>query len=164
MTCLRDRLHELFTVDYDRGTLIWKVAPKYHPRMLGKEAGTPQKNHCEKVYWAVRFDGCRHKRGRIIFAMANGRWPIPCLDHIDGNSENDALINLREASVLQNAWNHKRRSKPSSLPMGVRHQGYGYVARIRCKGKAICLGSFETISAAEQAYRNARKELFGAFA
>jgi hypothetical protein len=94
-----------------------------------------------------------------------GSWPKDMIDHIDGNSMNDAWCNLREADCVTNAWNHKKRQKKSPLPMGVRQAQSGkYVARISCNKKHITIGTFENPEIAHQAYCEARREYFGKFA
>jgi len=158
------KLGELFDIDFDAGRMFWKRPPKYHPRLLGTEAGGPRPAHA-KVYWVIKIGALAHKRGRLIFLAANGRWPSPCVDHINGNSLDDRLANLREASIAENARNHKTRAKKSILPMGVRMTGSGrFQARIGIDRGQISLGIFDTVDEAHAVYISKRKELFHEFA
>lgn len=158
------RLRNLLIVDTTNGRMFWKHPPKQHPRLRGKEAGSPVPNR-KKVYWAIQIDGKKYKRGQLVFYLTRGRWPSPQVDHIDGNALNDRPDNLRAATQMQNAWNHKRRTKASPLPMGVRQAQSGrYVARIRVNNKRITIGTFRTVDAAALAYQFARKKHFGEFA
>ena len=86
------------------------------------------------------------------------------IDHINGNSLDDRAINLREATITQNAWNHKGRSKSSGLPMGIRKLGEKYQARIAVNKKTIYLGMHATAEAALSVYLQARRTHFGEFA
>lgn len=159
-------LHEIFRLDSETGRIYWIKPTKYHPRMAGKEAGSMQKRKNGKTYCAISLNGKKMKRGRIVFYMTHGFWPSPCIDHINGDSTDDRPINLRQATIEQNAWNHKSRAKQSSLPMGVRliKSSGNYEARIIFKKKAYHLGAFKTPDEASLVYLAKRKELFGEFA
>lgn len=160
-------LSELFDIDLEVGRFVWRKPPKCHPRMLGKEAGGPRPNsHNDKIYWVIRIGGTGYKRGRLVFFAANGRWPAPCLDHINGDSLDDRLANVREATITENAQNHKRRARRIALPMGVRLiAGSGnYQARISFNGKQHHLGAFATPAEAHAEYLAKRKEFYREFA
>lgn len=158
-------LREIFDADLERGSIAWKRVSKYHGEKVGTEAGTPVPNQSGKVYWVIAINRRRYKRSRIIFALANGRWPTGQVDHVNGISTDDRIGNLREATVTQNAWNHKRRARRINLPMGVRSLASGrYQARIACNKVMHHLGSFATVAEAANVYQQARKEYFGEFA
>lgn len=156
----------LFDVDLIGGKLFWKAVSKYHGSLNGKQAGSPRPTHNGKSYWVIGIGGKAYRRGRLIFLVMHGRWPAPCLDHIDGNSLNDASSNLRECTVTENAWNHKKRARRISLPMGVRVVASSgrFAARISYHGRQIHLGAFDTAIEAQQVYLQKRKELYGQFA
>ncbi len=162
----REEALRIFRVDTEAGRLFWRVAPRTHPRLAGKEAGTPRPHsHNRKTYWVVKIGGHPFKRAQIIYLVANGKWPSPCVDHINGNSLDDRAVNLRLATNQQNAWNIKSRVRKSDLPMGVRQIPSGrYAARIRCRRKLIHIGVFDSISQATAAYEAKRRELYGEFA
>src|SRR3990167_7840191 len=86
-----------FDIDAEKGLLVWKVPPKHHPRLIGKPAGSARPNHNGKHYVVIKKGQRALKRSRLIFLWTHGRWPEPCVDHIDGNSTNDAIGNLRQA-------------------------------------------------------------------
>lgn len=159
------RISELLRVDIAAGRAYWVSPPKNHPRMQGMEAGALCPNHSRKLYCVIKIDRHAVKRGHLVFFIAHGRWPAPCLDHINGDSTDDRIANIREATVTQNAWNHKRRAKGSPLPMGVRTTSSGrYQARLAVNKKMRHLGVFDTPEQAQTAYQLARKEAFGEFA
>lgn len=163
---VRTWMESTFDVDADAGVLTWRVAPKNHPRMAGRPAGCSRPNQSNKRYVYVKKDRMALRRGWLIFLWVNYRWPADLLDHIDGNSMNDSRSNLREATVTQNAWNHKRRAKRSTLPMGVRiiPKSGRYQARIAVNKRMLHLGAFDTPQEAQTVYLAKRKELFGEFA
>lgn len=162
---VQPRIMELFRLDLDGGRLFWRAPPKNHSRLLGQEAGTPRKSGSGKFYWYVKIDGHAYKRAQLIFAAVYGRWPTPICDHKDGDSLNDRPGNLREATVLQNNWNHKHRARRIDLPMGVRRVASGrFQARISLCGNQIHLGAYDTPQQAAAVYAAKRKELFGEYA
>jgi hypothetical protein len=146
----------------ETGRLYWKDASKHHARLNGLEAGSPRASHNGKRYWHVKLKGVAVKRAHIILALKTGVWPEQCADHINGDSLDDRAENLRHATVTQNAWNHKSRTKKSQLPMGVRQTVSGrFQARIAANKKKISVGVFPSIAEASAAYAAARKEYFG---
>lgn len=162
----RDYILSRLAFDIEAGIAVWIDATKQHAGLNGKEAGTPRMNQSGKQYWHIKIDGRPFKRSHLVFLVANGRWPEPQVDHIDGNSLNDRLDNLREVTTTQNAWNHKGRTKSSDLPMGVRlvAKSGRFQARIACNKQMHHLGAYDTPEQAHAAYQTKRKELFGEYA
>lgn len=157
-------LHETFEIDAERGTLTWLRPPANHTRLRGRRAGSNRPGRGDKKYCYIKKDRHALKRGWLIFLWVHGRWPAPCLDHIDGNSTNDSIVNLREATITQNAWNHKGRKKKSRLPMGVRSLEGRFQARIVVNRKMLYLGMFASAAEASATYQQKRRELYGEFA
>jgi hypothetical protein len=158
-------LADIFDADLNIGVLVWKCISKYHREKRGAVAGIAAPNRNGKCYWVIKIAGRKYKRSRIIFAMANGRWPKHQVDHINGNSLDDRACNLREATQTQNSWNHHKRSRRIQLPMGVRALKSGkYQARIACNKVMHHLGSYITPDEAALVYQNARRRFFGEFA
>lgn len=161
MDCVR----RMFLIDAQSGRVTWRDPPANHPRLLNREAGNLRRTQSGKLYCVIHINRQSIKRGHLIFFSVHGRWPLPCLDHIDGDSTNDCISNLREATTTQNAWNHKRRTKKSPLPMGVRVTQSGrFHARIAAHKKTLSIGTFDTPEEASMAYQAKRLELYGSFA
>lgn len=159
------RVRDLLEYDPDTGVMRWRNVSKYHVEKSGRVAGCSVRNHSGKRYINITIDGRKHKRSRLAFAWVTGRWPNHCIDHVNGNSEDDRWINLREATVTENAWNHKRRAKASVLPMGVRNMASGrFQARLAVNKKMLHLGTFDTPERASAAYQKARGLHYGQFA
>lgn len=158
------RLRELFVIKPD-GSLLWLHAPKNHPDLQGRPAGSEAQGHSGKSYCLVQVDGRKYRRSQIVFCMTTGEWPEHQIDHINGNSLDDRPRNLRSATAIQNAWNHKKRAKASPLPMGVRVAKSGrYVARIAVNKRQITIGTYDDSEQASRAYQSARIQHFGEFA
>lgn len=160
-----DFILQRLRVDLGAGRVYWRDATKFHRRLEGREAGLPRSNRRGKKYWVVKINGLPYKRATLILAVATGEWPRDQVDHKNGDSLDDGAANLRAATALQNAWNHKGRKRRISLPMGIR-RAYGgrFQARISVNKKQITLGTFDTIVEAVSQYQAARLKHFGEFA
>lgn len=152
-------------LDYnpETGEMTWIKPTKYHPDLLGKVAGNPART--PKKYWVIQIHGKKYNRSRLAWLWMTGSFPKEFIDHKDGNSLNDKWDNLREASLMENAWNHKFRKRKYDFPMGVRQSKSGrYVARISHMKKQFTIGSFDTVEEARAAYLEEREKRFGEFA
>lgn len=92
--------------DYADGRLYWRTQDHKHARLIGMEAGNVLDTGRLK-YWAVTFGGARIQRSHLVFAWHNGRWPLDHLqmDHINQDSMDDRIENLRESSAGANCRN-----------------------------------------------------------
>ena len=154
-------------LDYDpnTGVMVWVNVSPYHREKNGSVAGCTTPNRHGKSYHVISLNGRKHKRSRLAFAWMTGRWPVHQIDHINGDSTDDRWENLREATPTQNAWNHHRRSKKSTLPMGVRSNPSGrFSARIAVNKRMVQVGTFDTPEQAGAAYLEARRQYYGQFA
>ena len=151
--------------DKETGQFFWIKPSKYHLDLIGKVAGCIGRSNPNKKYWVIKLNGKAYKRARLVYLITHGKWPEPCVDHINGNSLDDRPENLRQASIMENAWNHKKRARRIQLPIGVRNLASGkFQARIGYCGKQIHLGAFQSPNEASAAYQSKRKELYGQFA
>lgn len=151
-------------IDTVSGKCYWKdTVSKYHRELIGKEAGTPAYSR-GKHYHVILINRRAYKRSHIVFWKKNGRMPGRVLDHINGNSLDDRIENLREASYQLNSQNRKVGYQGKQLPIGVRESyknkkgSCRYQARIRHLGKTIYLGTFATVEEAANAYQLKQKE------
>ena len=88
------------------------------------------------------------------------------IDHIDGNRQNNAFINLRLANRYENTRNAKTRKDSCSGYKGVhfRKDTKKWRAYIHFNKKRIDLGYFSTPELAHMAYCKAAAELHGEYA
>jgi len=154
--------HDAFSADYVNGRLFWAKPPKNHAELTGVEAGYVNRAKGKnKDYWHIRLGGKTFKRSRVMFYMYHGYWPMPCVDHINGNSLDDSITNLRQSSFSQNTINSKPKRSQFGFPRGVSRTVQGkYMARINM----VSLGVYDTPELASSVYESKRTEVFGEYA
>lgn len=102
---------------------------------------------------------------QAIFFYHHGYLP-KYIDHIDGNSLNNKIENLREATQSQNLANSNFRKNNTSGFKGVvyRKDTKKWASQIMIDGKHKSLGCFTNKFDAYRAYVNGAKKYFGDFA
>lgn len=87
------------------------------------------------------------------------------VDHINGVRTDNRLANLRICSRAENSRNTASKTASASLYKGVyRSNGCGWRAAIRERGRQVHLGCFRDEVEAANAYDEAARRIFGAFA
>ena len=154
ITASVERLHELFSYDPETGHLRWK---KRDRKLTGKIAGGVDPGH---GYRRVRVDGRLFLVHRVIIAMTQGQWPADEVDHINGDRDDNRLINLRCVPKASNLRNKCRYRSNNSGRIGVywHSQHRKWCAAISVNGKTETLGIFFTKQAAIAARDAAEKK------
>ncbi|CAH0197997.1 hypothetical protein SRABI106_01462 [Rahnella aquatilis] len=159
------RLEELFFVDGALGKLTMKVGYK------SKRSGDVISSIGQSGrYRLIRIDGVACSLHRIIWEMINGEIPEgKVIDHINGDTKDNRLCNLRICSQADNLKNRKIHSNNRSGVKGVYFDQSGrsknkWRAQIRVNGKKFTIGRFPTCSDAKKAYDTAAKKFHGDFA
>lgn len=151
-------LKECFDYDADLGALIWKKRPlkhfkseggqkQFNTKFAGSIAGSPHKGK-GGVYMRVviRVYGRRiqPRLHNVIWAWHTGDrfWGDLEVDHIDGNTLNNRIENLRLVTTSQNQKNTKRQSNNTSGLMGVVKNKDGWAVRAHYNKERIHLGRF----------------------
>lgn len=102
------------------------------------------------------------KLARLKLYLATGELP-EVVDHIDGNTRNDNLINLRAATAQLNAWNSRAPRKKSKLPRNVEKVGNRFGAYITISRKKQHLGVYESAEEASAVAKAESERLRGHF-
>jgi len=153
-------LNETFNYNPLSGDLTWKK--KGSRRSVGSKAGSKGK----LGYICIGMQGRIFKAHRIAFAMFHNRNPIGAIDHINGDTSDNRISNLREATLKNNAANCKTRIDNTSGIKGVHYsKRYGkWIAQIQRNGKRCGMGYFETKEEAQKARIEAAQNEYGEFA
>lgn len=158
----QEEVKEFF--DYKDGHLYWKKIKKYNHKKVGDLAGRVNANGRRdlglnsRVFYAAR----------IIFLWHHG-WLPDYIDHINRNTLDDRIENLRAATSSQNQANRPKLVNKTSIYKGVSfttiRSKYGYwTCLIYLNGKSIFIGRFKDEKLAALAYNKEAVKIFGEFA
>ncbi len=91
---------------------------------------------------------------RLVWVYHHGYHPV-MLDHVNGNTEDNRIENLRECTTAQNNYNSRRKSNNRSGFKGVTYtprMRLKWCAKIGVAGSTVALGQFGTPEEAAAAY------------
>ena len=122
--------------------------------------------YSDKGYIRIRVQDKLYAAHRLAWLYTHKTFPTNEIDHINRIKDDNRLINLREATRLQNNTNVGARANNTSGMKGVcLHKPSGkWVAGISIKGKSKHLGYFTTKQEAHAAYCKAADEHHKEFA
>lgn len=145
------RLLELLEYDTDTGLFVWNVSRG--GRLKGSFAGRIN----ARGYVTIRIDNIDYYAHRLAWMYVYGKFPDQEIDHIDRDTLNNSIHNLRDVSRLENTRNKGNNSNNTSGYKGVSlYARLGkYRAQISIKGKNKDLGLFDTPEEASSAYQEA---------
>lgn len=154
------RLKELLDYDPHTGVFVWNVATGRRVKP-GSVAGHRKRDG----YIRIRIDGEPYRAHRLAFVFMTGECP-EFIDHINGDTSDNRIGNLRECTVAQNQHNQKPQKGRSSKFKGVSwaKRDRRWTSAIKAYGIRKHLGSFTSEIDAAMAYDKAASELFGDFA
>lgn len=133
---------------------------------VGKEAGCVHKQPTGYSYVKIGLDGKNLRKTTIIWLLVHGRLPNGDVDHINGNSTDDRLCNLREATRTQNMANKRMHKNNKSGVKGVFWctQRNMWRVNIRKNKKSYYVGHYKDKEEAGKAYISKAVEFYGQFA
>ena len=139
-----------YDFDFFKGQLISKATGK--PLSITKR----QRNHYYTLSWIENSKRNYYATtvGRIVIAWFTGKWPTLEVDHINRDTADNRLINLRAVNARTNSLNRSTfKGGVSKLPSG------NWRARIRVNGKQISIGTFALKEDALNAYQEYVKQI-----
>lgn len=168
-----NKLRQLLRLDVETGRLYWRERPVEFCKNSAYAARWNTKNAGKEAFTGV--DALGYQRGgilsrkylahRVVFALANGRWPVGPVDHRDGNPGNNRPENLREATIQQNNQNTSGRGGSSPFKGTYWHEARKkWYAQCKSGGRNRFLGYFDEETAAARAYDNFVRVAHGEFA
>lgn len=107
--------------------LLWRVPRKYSKTLkydrVGKQAGNVRNFNNRQNYYVVVVFGETFFMHRISYLLAHGDLlPEKDIDHIDGNSLNNKLSNLREVPPILNCRNTRKKIPNKELETGIYYE------------------------------------------
>jgi hypothetical protein len=159
-----EEIDRILKYDPETGLLRWRYRDwdcgKFNTKYAGKVAGTVKKGYVQIV---------TNHRGlpefllghRVAWMLTYGKWPDGVIDHIDHDTLNNRISNLRDVSSSENAA-HKKELRGRIGYKGVYlHRSGKFGAQIKHKYRHEWLGLFDTSRDAALAYDEAAKRLHG---
>jgi hypothetical protein len=158
-------LQELFNYAQHTGIFTYKIKPNFRFK-VGSVAGTVKKAGKSAGYCFIKIDGSLYQASRLAWMYVHGQDPGDLtVDHIDRNPSNNAITNLRLATLSQQSFN--RLVSNSSGFRGVtynKHNGK-YIACLHFRKAAIVTTKqFDTAEEASEYYEQLRQKHGGQFA
>lgn len=152
-----ERINEVLAYDPCNGYLTWKV-DKGRNRS-GHRAGSIKMFRGRVMRRDVTIDQKSYKEHRVILLMVTGQWPDGEVDHINGDTTDNRIDNLRVVNSSDNSRNTKTRSTNTSGVMGVSlHKRSGkFHANIQHGGRQVYLGSFASFDDAVSARKDGER-------
>ena len=122
-----DRIRELYRPDFEAGTLTALVRVNRSIRAGMVIQATPDQR---ALYARVRIDGQRLALHRVLWSLRYNRDPGPSMvvDHINGDTRDNRIGNLRIASKSENSKNRKTWSSSGLRGVYLRPRAGGAVA------------------------------------
>jgi len=142
-----ERLWELYDVDLIRGKLISKTTGK-HVKGFSNKFGYLRIT----IWYAGR--PIQRQYSRVIWAWLNGMWPLNQIDHINRNTLDNTIWNLRDVTSRVNNQNR------SNFKGGYYNKEIKkWVAQAYINRKVTCLGKYATLEESAAAYWRAIQKL-----
>lgn len=146
----QEQVRELLNYDPETGVFTWKATTGSRA-----VAGTVAGSRHSQGYRSIMLFKRNYLAHRLAWLWVYGQFPENTIDHIDRDRTNNAMSNLREATIQENNRNNGAKGYRLFKRTGK------WVASIGVDNKNIHLGYFTTPADARAAYLAARATYFG---
>jgi len=152
-------LQAIFDCNTETGVVTWKdVGFEAGKKVIGRQGSIQGR------YRTIHAPGVNLKVHRVVWLFHHGVWPRGSLDHRDGNTLNNAISNLREATAAENGQNKGRLKSNKTGKKGVTLTPGGFMTQIMAGGSKYRFPRTENLEEAAAIYEEAAKCLHGEFA
>ena len=152
----QDELKKILSYDPETGLFHWRIKPSKR-FTAGMQAGSSVNG-----YIRIHTNGRQYGAHRLAWLYIHGVEPEHQIDHINGNPSDNRIVNLRQATALENAQNIRRPQKNDSHGnLGVTYDSKKKLwrTRISVNGTRKYIGKFKTQEQAAQAYLEAKRTM-----
>ena len=145
-----DELRSTLNYNPDTGVFTRRVPAK------GMAVGAICGCNNGRGYLRIRVNGTYAVAHRLAWLYVHGEWPQGEIDHINRDTKDNRIANLRVVDRTENLLNRGNDGRNTS---GVRNVSWDanrskWVAQIRRRGKQFNLGRFESVDEAASAVRD----------
>lgn len=117
----------------------------------------------ERGYRQIRIDYQIYLAHRLAWFYSFKEWPEVEVDHIDGDTGNNRLANLRLATRQQNRWNYPAKARKGGILRNIRFKDNRPHVMFAKGNQRIYHKAFPTICAAIKERNRIAQELYGQF-
>lgn len=157
-----DEIRKLISYNRRTGEFTWKKRgePSFDARFAGEKAGTTHISGRGRKSVAIKIGGKKYYAHILAWALVHGSWPTHEVDHIDHDTFNNRLSNLRHVTNVENKKNLPKSGSNTSGTTGVvwHTTTKRWRAVITVDKKRHYLGSFTRKSDAIQARKQANTQ------
>ena len=150
----QQRLREMLHYDAETGVFTWRIK-----RTAGVKPGDKAGCSNSLGYIIIGLTGRRYRAHRLAWLYVHGVWPEQSIDHANGITGDNRMINLREATSSENRQNIITVKTNTSGFTGVtQRKNERWEASIKINYKTIHLGSYASPESAYHAYLVAKRQ------
>ena len=147
----QEYLKSILQYNENTGEFVWLMALK---RMkIGNIAGS-----ITNGYIYVSLNKKKYLAHRLAWFYIYGKWPLNCIDHINGIRDDNRINNLRDVTPRENSQNRKEHRLGHLPGTTFNKQKNKWHSRYKLNNKSIHLGSFNTELEAHNTYITYIKE------
>ncbi len=138
-----ERLREILSYDVETGVFRWRIDTVRC--CMGDVAGNT--SH-KRGYRHITIDYRKYLSHRLAWLYVYGKWPIGNLDHINGDTDDNRISNIRVATIQQNCWNKSLRKDNKLGVRNIRRRGNGYRVQILIGRQRVYNKQFKSLEMA----------------
>lgn len=152
-----DSLREMLCYDSETGIFTWRET-RHWRALKGTVAGGC--SH-QRGYRAIRINYRSYLAHRLAWLYVYGEWPSKEVDHINGDTADNSIKNLRQCTRQQNCWNGTVRDQNGVGERHIYRRGNSFRVKFLKNKKYLYNRQFKTLERAIAERNAVSKQLFG---